>query len=280
MTKAFGTCGLGLRREFLHELITVDPKPIDFLEVAPENWLDIGGKRAKLFNAYAEAYPIICHGLSLSLGAIAPINTEFVKRLKKFFTEYNTLLYSEHLSYCSDEQGQLYDLIPMPFTEEAVHYVANRVKQVQDILQQRIALENISYYACLDTQLSESEFINAVITEADCLLLLDINNIYVNSVNHGYDANQFLASMPGDRVAYCHIAGHWQKTADLIIDTHGDTVIEPVWQLLDRAYQYFGLLPTLLERDHDVPPLDEILREVERIKSAQAAYQQETVYHA
>jgi len=280
LANTIGPCGLGLRREFLSELLDLKPQPVDFLEVAPENWLGLGGKRAKWFRAYTERYPVICHGLSLSIGGPTPIDTHFVKRLKHFFDTHNIRFYSEHLSYCSDTQGQLYDLMPMPFTEEAVHYIAGRVKQVQDILEQTIALENVSYYACLPGEMSEVDFINAVLEEANCLLLLDVNNIYVNSINHGYDANHFLKQMPKARIAYLHIAGHWQKAPDLIIDTHGDAIIEPVWQLLQQTYEQFGLIPTLLERDSEIPELTELLAEVEKIKGIQADFQtqQEVVY--
>ncbi|MCF6775174.1 DUF692 domain-containing protein [Thiotrichales bacterium 19X7-9] len=272
---SLGYCGLGLRNEFLEDLLYLNPKPIDFLEVAPENWLDIGGKRGKLFKAYSEQYPIICHGLSLSIGGLQPIDVTFVQRLKQFFQTHKIQFYSEHLSYCSDEYGQLYDLMPMPFTEEAVSYIAKRIIQVQDILEQQIALENVSYYAKMPGRLTEAEFINAVIEEANCLLLLDVNNIYVNSVNHNYDPLIFLQEMPKENIAYFHVAGHWQKSFDLIIDTHGDKVIEPVWSLLDKAYEQFGLVPTLLERDNDVPKLHELLSEVDDLKKIQYAYQKE-----
>ena len=280
LASTLGPCGLGLRREFLSELLDLKPQPVDFLEVAPENWLGLGGKRAKWFRAYTERYPVICHGLSLSIGGPAPIDTDFVQRLKGFFKSHGIQFYSEHLSYCSDTQGQLYDLMPMPFTEEAVHYIAKRVKQVQDILEQPIALENVSYYASPPGEMNEADFINAVLEESNCLLLLDVNNIYVNSINHDYDADHFLKQMPKERIAYLHIAGHWQKAPDLIIDTHGDAIIEPVWQLLQQTYEQFGFIPILLERDSDIPELTELLAEVEKIKMIQGAFQtqQEIVY--
>ncbi|MCF6766063.1 DUF692 domain-containing protein [Thiotrichales bacterium 19S3-7] len=270
-----GICGLGLRPELLDSLIQLDTKPVDFLEVAPENWLGVGGRKGKYFQSYTEIYPVICHGLSLSIGGIAPIDIAFVKRLKQFFDTHQIQFYSEHLSYCSDDYGQLYDLMPMPFTEEAVSYVAKRVKQVQDILERPIALENVSYYAKLPGDLTEADFINAVLEESNCLLLLDINNIYVNSVNHDYDPLMFLSQMPKDKIAYFHIAGHWQKSPNLIIDTHGDRVIEPVWNLLNKAYDEFGLLPTLLERDNDIPELAELLDEINHLKKIQMIYQKE-----
>ena len=194
--------------------------------------------------------------------------------------EHQIKLYSEHLSYCSDD-GHLYDLLPIPFTEEAVHYVAARVRQVQDILEQKIAIENASYYTVIHKEMEEIDFINAVLEEADCELLLDVNNIFVNSVNHNYDAEAFLKQLPGERIAYAHIAGHYYEADDLIVDTHGADVITPVWDLLDSAYQTFGVFPTLLERDFNLPPISELLQEVDLIHQAQyKAEQQAEVVNA
>lgn len=264
-----GACGLGIRQPFLEDLLDTKPKPINFVEFAPENWMQVGGKRSALLQQYAERYPLVCHGLSLSLGSLAPLDTEFVGNLKRFLDRYSVAFYSEHLSYCSDEAGQLYDLLPIPFTEDAVKQVAKRIRQVQDQLERKIAVENVSYYLAQDGELSEGEFINAVLQEADCLLLLDVNNVYVNSVNHHYDPQDFLASIHKEKIVYLHIAGHWQKQPDLIIDTHGDAIIEPVWQLLKETYQHCGVLPTLVERDNDIPELNEILKEITQLKNVQ-----------
>ena len=159
--------------------------------------------------------------------------------------------------------------MPLPFTEEAVHRAASRIRRTQDILGYRIAVENVSYYVAPSRELSEIEFLNAVLTEADCLLNLDINNIYVNSINHGYDAKAYLGSILGDRIGYAHVAGHHYEVENLRIDTHGADVIDPVWELLGRTYELFGVFPTLLERDFDVPTLDTILLEVDRIAGIQ-----------
>ena len=178
--------------------------------------------------------------------------------------------YSEHLSYCADD-GHLYDLMPIPFTEEAVAYVAERIERTQDILGRRLAVENVSYYCAPGAEMTEIEFITAVLERADCELLLDINNIYVNSVNHRYDATAFLKALPAERIAYGHTAGHYNEAEDLIVDTHGADVIDPVWTLLGEAYDHFGVFPTLLERDFNFPPLDELLLEVDRIGELQEA---------
>ncbi len=260
--------GLGLRRSFLDSLQANLPEAIHFLEIAPENWMNMGGLFAKQLRSLSDRHPFVAHGLSLSIGAPAPLDIEFVKNLKKFLDKHNILIYTEHLSYCSDD-GHLYDLMPIPFTEEAVHYVAARVRQVQDILERRIALENISYYAAPGKHMDEIDFINAVLEEADCDLLLDVNNIYVNSINHRYDASAFLKALPGHRIAYMHVAGHYEEEQDLMIDTHGADVIDPVWALLASAYQHFGVAPTLLERDFNIPPLEELLEEVLKIERIQ-----------
>ena len=244
------------------------PTEVDFLEVAPENWIGVGGRLGLEFRKITEQYPFIGHGLSLSIGSPSPLDETFLFRLKRFLDEHNFRCYTEHLSYCSDD-GHLYDLMPIPFTEEAVHYVASRIRRVQDILERRIAMENISYYAAPGKELEEIDFINAVLTEADCDLLLDVNNIYVNSINHRYDAVGFLKSLPAERVVYFHMAGHFDEAEDLKIDTHGAPVIGPVWSLLETAYEHFGVVPTLLERDFNIPPLPELLSEVSHIRGLQ-----------
>jgi uncharacterized protein (UPF0276 family) len=267
--------GLGLRRALLGPLQAYDPEVtgeiVSFMEVAPENWINVGGQKRKFFRYFTERFPFVCHGLSLSIGGPTPLDQTFIHKLRQFMDEFKIRAYSEHLSYCTDD-GHLYDLMPIPFTEEAVRYVAGRIKQVQDMLGQRMAIENVSYYAAPGAELSEIEFINAVIIEADCDLLLDVNNIYVNSVNHRYDPVEFLQGLPGDRIAYGHIAGHYNEAEDLIVDTHGADIIGDVWDLLDKAYELFGVFPTLLERDFNLPPVRELLTEVQKIKHIQAKW--------
>ncbi|MGB5624627.1 MAG: DUF692 domain-containing protein [Woeseiaceae bacterium] len=260
--------GLGLRRPIADKLMADPPGDVDFMEVAPENWIHVGGALAKKLRFFTERYPFLIHGLSLSIGAPSPLNERLVRDIKDFMAEHDIRMYSEHLSYCGDD-GQLYDLMPIPFTEEAVTYVAERVRRVQDIIEQRIALENVSFYAPIDASLSEKEFLLAVLQESDCDLMLDINNIVVNSINHGYDANAFLKDMPADRIRYFHLAGHYVEAPDLRIDTHGSAVDDQAWKLLEEAYAQFGPVPTLLERDFNFPPMDELLDEVRRIKQLQ-----------
>ena len=260
--------GLGLRRAIIDKLMSGPPADVDFMEVAPENWIHVGGALGKKLRFFTERYPFVIHGLSLSIGSPAPLDEKLLLDIKQFIKEHNIRCYSEHLSYCSDD-SHLYDLLPIPFTDEAVDYVAARIRRVQEILEMRIAIENVSFYAPTDTSLSESEFVNAVVREADCDLLLDINNIVVNSINHRYDARDFMLAMPADRVRYFHIAGHHVEAEDLRVDTHGDPVGDLAWDLLAEAYRHFGVVPTLLERDFDFPPMHELLDEVRQIKRLQ-----------
>ena len=265
--------GLGLRREKLDEMLVSDLSPVDFMEVAPENWINVGGSFGKKFRQFTEKFDFVCHGLSLSIGSPAPLDEDFVKDVGAFIKTHDIKHYSEHLTYCSDD-GHLYDLLPIPFSEEAVHYVAERIRRVQDILQQEISMENASYYTpAPGKEMEEIEFINAVLEEANCGLLLDVNNIYVNSVNHCYDPIDFLKQLPAERIRYAHIAGHYNEDKDLIVDTHGADVIDPVWDILHKAYQHFGVFPTLLERDFNIPAVPELLDEVRQIVTIQNKWQ-------
>ncbi|MFS1525677.1 DUF692 domain-containing protein [Microbulbifer sp. 2304DJ12-6] len=267
--------GLGLRRSMMGEKLQSDA--VDFLEVAPENWIGVGGRYGRWFREYTERFPFMLHGLSLSIGASEPLDMELVGSVKQFIREHDIRCYSEHLSYCSD-QGHLYDLLPIPFTSEAVMHVAERIRIVQDVLGERIAMENVSYYAAPGQEMSELAFLKAVLAEADCDLLLDVNNIYVNAINHRYDSLEFLRGLPTKRVRYIHVAGHYDEADDLKVDTHGAPVIDPVWQLLDKAYEIHGVMPTLLERDFNIPPLPELLEEVGQIKAIQASHLVEENY--
>ena len=274
--------GLGLKRELIPQIQQLfnDPNKqpnqessianINFLEIAPENWINAGGKYAEQLDWFTERYPIVCHGLCLSLGGPDPLNIGFLKQVKSFLSTHKIPLYTEHLSYCSDIQqgkaGYLYDLLPIPFTEEAIKYVAARIRQTQDILEQKIAIENASFYVAAPiSTMDEITFLNAVISEADCNLHLDINNIYVNSVNFGFNSSEFLRKIPAERIVYSHIAGHYQESENLLIDTHGVDVIDPVWALLEQAYALFGTFPTLLERDTNIPPLRKLMGEINKI---------------
>jgi uncharacterized protein (UPF0276 family) len=248
---------------------------VDFLECAPDNWIGVGGRFGEALSELSRRFPLSCHGLSLSLGGPEPLDVPFLKQTRTFLERHRVALYSEHLSYCTDE-GHLYDLIPIPFTEEAVKHVAARIRQAQDVLGRRIAVENVSYYAAPFQALSEIDFICAVLEEAGCDLLLDVNNVFVNACNHSYDAYDFLGRLPARRIASYHIAGHYDQAADLKIDTHGAPVKDDVWSLLAEAYRRFGARPTLLERDFNFPPLADLLNETDRIRACQRATGAET----
>ena len=260
--------GIGLRRSMLPGLREDLPDQVDFMEVAPENWIGVGGALGRQFRYFTERFPFLTHGLSLSLGGPSPLDEDYLLKLKGFLDDHQVRAYSEHLSYCTDD-GHLYDLMPIPFTEEAADYVAGRIARTQDILERRIAVENVSYYAAPGKEIEEIDFLKAVLEKADCDLLLDVNNIYVNSINHNYDAEEFLKALPGERIMYFHIAGHYVEAEDLRVDTHGADIIDPVWSLLETAYDAFGVIPTLLERDFNIPPLPELLKEVDQIHSLQ-----------
>ena len=261
--------GLGLRRALIGPLQAAAPGDFDFLECAPDNWIGVGGPLGDKLAILSSRHPLSCHGLSLSLGGPDPLDTDFLRRTRDFLERHHVALYSEHLSYCSAD-GQLYDLLPIPFTDEAVHHVAGRIRDVQDALGRRIAVENVSYYAAPFQSLVETDFVNAVVAEADCDLLLDVNNVFVNAINHGYDARAFIDAMPTDRIASIHVAGHYDEADDLKVDTHGAAVKDDVWDLLAHAYRRHGVRPTLLERDFNFPPLAALLDEVERIRALQA----------
>lgn len=263
--------GLGLRRSLLGSLQAALPGTFDFLEAAPENWIGVGGALGDAFAELASRHPVVCHGLSLSLGGPAELDETFLRKLRSFLDAHRVPIYSEHLSACGDSRGQLYDLLPLPFSPEAVKHVSTRIRRTQDILGRRIAVENISYYAAPFKAMDEIDFINAVLREADCDLLLDVNNIVVNATNHGYDASTFLRALPGERVAYIHVAGHYDEAADLKVDTHGAAVSDPVWALLAEAYAVYGRRPTLLERDFNFPPFEELADELGHVRRHLAA---------
>jgi uncharacterized protein (UPF0276 family) len=268
--------GLGLRRALLgplaqHGFPAAAGSPaaaIDFFEIAPENWINVGGALGRQLRRFTERHAFACHGLSLSLGGPEPLDETLLIKIRRLLDAHGIALYSEHLSYCSDD-GHLYDLMPIPFTRAAVDWCAARIRRTQDLLGRRIAVENVSYYAAPGREMDEADFLREVLRAADCDLLLDINNIHVNSVNHGYDAAAFLDAMPGERIACYHVAGHYDEEPGLKIDTHGAPVIDPVWTLLERAYARFGVRPTLLERDFNFPPLTELVAELDHIRALQ-----------
>lgn len=259
--------GIGFRKDFAEEFLTGSVLKPGFVELAPENWMKIGGYWKKKLNQLAEMYPITSHGLSLSIGSPEELDMEFLKNVKQFLKEYNVEIYSEHLSFSKCDNAHLYDLLPIPFREDAVKHVAERIKQVQDYLGRQIAIENVSYYTPVAAEMDEATFITNVVEEADCKLLLDVNNVYVNAFNHNYDAKTFIDNLPLERVAYIHMAGHTKVAPDLIIDTHGEAIIDPVYKLFDWTLDKINPVPVLLERDFNIPELDELQSELNSLKA-------------
>lgn len=259
--------GLGFRRDLTDDLLSLEAmdRPA-FIELAPENWVNLGGYWGKILKSVAEKYPITCHGLSLSIGSPDELNWKFIGEIKSFLKEYNISIYSEHLSYSQCNNAHLYDLLPIPFREDAVKHIVQRIKQVQDFLEMPLALENVSYYTSVAAEMSEAEFISAIVNESGCNLLLDVNNVYVNAFNHNYDAKQFIDQLPLEKVSYIHMAGHEQVADDLIIDTHGQAIITEVYELFDWTIDKIQAVPVLLERDFNFPEIKEILSEVNHLE--------------
>jgi uncharacterized protein (UPF0276 family) len=274
--------GLGFRREIAESILTCEQGRPSFVEFAPENWMGLGGASRKVLDRVVERFPITCHGLSLSLGSPESLDWTFLRQLKAFFQEIPVHIYSEHLSYSKCDNAHLYDLLPIPFCEEAILHVAERIRQVQDFLGRQIAIENVSYYSSVRPEMDELSFLTAVLQESDCLLLLDVNNAYVNAFNHGYDAKGFIEKLPLHRVAYMHMAGHEQRFEDLIIDTHGNPIIDSVYALFEWTVGRLPRkVPVLLERDFNFDnflQIQEELSALQKIVDKQWVRDEQSVY--
>jgi len=264
------TAGLGFRRDLIPALQQGVPADIGFFELAPENWAGVGGRSAQVLRSFTERFPFVCHGLSLSLGGPGALDEDLLRRTRDFMRTHGITLFTEHLSWCADD-SHLYDLLPIPMTEDAVRWTAERILRAQDILGMRIGVENASTYITPPgSDMSEPQFVRAVVEQADCLLHLDVNNVYVNSCNFGFDAHTYLQQLPLERTAYLHVAGHFVEDDGLVVDTHGSEVTDPVWQLLREAYARIGhAVPTCLERDFNIPELGTLTQEVAQIARIQ-----------
>ncbi len=260
--------GIGYRKDFAEEWDEHhNTLEVDFIEVAPENWINVGGYWKQLLDKKLQHYPLFVHGLSLSIGSPDELDQNFLKQLKEFLNQTNAKFYSEHLSFAKCDNAHVYDLLPIPFTEAAVKHIARRVKQVQDFLERPLVLEIVSYYSPIAAEMKEIDFINAVLEESNCLLLLDVNNIYVNGFNHQYDPKTFIQQLPKERVAYLHMAGHLKVDEDLIIDTHGEPIIDPVYELFEYTLNWLQKpVPVLLERDFNIPELHELQSEINQLR--------------
>ena len=259
--------GIGFRRDFADELIEGSVIKPDFVELAPENWVGLGGNWKKMLNQVAEKYPIFTHGLSLSIGSPDELDWDFLKQIKSFLKEYDVKIYSEHLSYSKCNNAHLYDLLPIPFRHDAVNHIVNRIDAIQNFLERKLVLEIVSYYSPVAAEMDELTFINSIVTKSGCNLLLDVNNVYVNAFNHKYDTKSFISGLPLSEVAYIHMAGHEQVSEELIIDTHGEAIIEPVYDLFNYTINLVDNVPVLLERDFNIPEMHELQIEIERLKT-------------
>lgn len=259
--------GIGFRKDFSEEFLEEGLLTPSFVEVAPENWMGIGGYWKKVFDKVAEKYPVTLHGLSLSIGSPEDLDYSFLKEVKEFIERYDVKVYSEHLSFSKCDNAHLYDLLPIPFRKDAVAHISDKIKKVQDYLGMPLVMEIVSYYTPVAAEMKEYEFINAVVEKSGCKLLLDVNNVYVNSFNHNYDAQHFIDQLPMDRVAYIHMAGHEQVADDLIIDTHGQPIITPVYDLFDYTVAKMPFsVPVLLERDFNIPEMQELQKEMNHLE--------------
>ena len=257
--------GLGLRPSHYPDILAQRPD-VDWFEALTENYLVPGGKPLYFLEQVRALYPVVLHGVSLSIGASEPLDLDYLRQVKTLATRIDAAWVSDHLCWTGAHGINLHDLMPLPYTEEAVHHVANRVRQVQDILGRQLLLENVSSYVTYRaSQLSEWEFLSAIAEAADCLILLDINNIHVSAFNHSFNPHDYLNGIPIARVRQFHLAGH-QNQGDYIIDTHDQPVIDAVWELYAAALRRFGPVSTMIERDDNIPPLDELLTELDQAR--------------
>jgi len=248
---------------------------VDWFEIISENYMVEGGKPLDYLSRIREHYPMVMHGVSMSIGSTEPLNFDYLKQLKALIQQVEPAWFSDHLCWSGIDGERLHDLLPLPYTEEALNHVVERVKQVQDFLGRRILLENVSSYVSYkESTLSEWEFFRAVAERADCLMLLDVNNIYVSSFNHEFDPLDYLDAIPPGRVQQIHIAGH-RNYGDYIIDTHDEPVIDPVWELYRQALRRLGPVSTMIERDDNIPPLAELLAELDQARSIAASVSNE-----
>lgn len=261
--------GLGLRVDHYETILNSEPA-IDWFEIISENYLVPGGKPLHYLDRIRERYPLVMHGVSMSIGSTDPLNRDYLKQLKELARRIEPAWISDHLCWTGVHGTNLHDLLPLPYTEETIEHVAARICEVQDFLGRRMLIENVSsYLSYTQSQLTEWDFLTAVCERADCLLLFDVNNVYVSSVNHGFDPLDYLNGIPAERVQQIHLAGH-EDHGRYIIDTHDHPVPDPVWDLYAQALRRFGPVSTMIERDDNIPPLDELIAELDRARGIAA----------
>lgn len=253
--------GLGLRTDH-YDAILADKPPIDWFEIITENYLVPGGKPHFYLEKIRELYPMVMHGVSLSIGSVDPLDWNYLQQVKTLAKKIKPSWISDHLCFTGLHGKNTHDLLPLPYTDEAINHVVNRIQQVQEFLGQRILIENVSSYVNYhQSNMTEWDFLNTICKQADCLLLLDINNIYVSSINHNFDPADYLKAISAENVWQIHLAGH-SNMGDYIIDTHDNDIVRPVWNLYETALQRFGPVSTMIERDDNIPPLDTLLAEL------------------
>jgi uncharacterized protein (UPF0276 family) len=271
--------GLGLRTTHYTDFLET-PQPVDWLEIISENYMAPGGKPLHVLNAIRERYPIAMHGVSLSIGSVKGVDPTYLKCLQKLMHQVKPLWVSDHLCWGSIHGRVLHDLLPLPYSEEALEVVVRNITHVQDVLGRRLVLENVSSYLEFHaSSMTEWEFLREVCERADCLLLLDVNNIYVSSVNHGFNPYSYIDHMPARRIQQIHLAGH-EDHGTHIIDTHDHPVTDPVWALYRHACVRFGNVATMIERDDRIPPLTELLTELDQARSIASSVNDNTVRQA
>jgi len=265
MTDHFLGFGLGLRTQHFHDVLETEPD-LDWFEVISENFMVAGGKPRYYLQQIRERYPMVMHGVSMSIGSTDPLDQNYLKNLRQLANDIQPEWISDHLCWTGVEGLNSHDLLPMPYTEEALDHVASRIRQVQDFLGRQMLIENVSsYLSYAESQLTEWEFLAEVAERADCLILLDVNNIYVSARNHNFNPDDYLKGIPVDRVRQFHLAGH-SDYGDYVIDTHDHPVVDPVWELYGKALQRFGAVSTMIERDDDIPPLNELIAELDQAR--------------
>lgn len=275
-TQSYLGYGLGLRKEH-YDTILRDSPTIDWFEILSENYMIAGGKPLYYLDKLRERYPMVMHGVSLSIGSTDPLNEEYLLQLKTLARRVTPAWISDHLCWTGVNNTNTHDLLPLPYTEETIRHVAERVSLVQDYLGQQILLENVSsYVAFKDSEMTEWEFIREIVERADCLILLDINNIYVSAFNHKFDPYAYLDGIPVERVRQFHLAGHIQEE-DMIIDTHDHPIADLVWDLFTAAVRRFGYVSTMIERDDNIPALQELLTELDQARQIAEAVHREQV---
>ncbi len=271
-SKPFLGFGLGLRAEHYQEIIELQPKQIDWFEIISENYMVEGGKPLYFLDKIRQDFPMVMHGVSMSIGSTDPLNFDYLKKLKILMKRVEPKWFSDHLCWTGVDHKNMHDLLPLPYTEEAVKHIANRISQVQDYLGRQMLIENLSsYITYTHDAMSEWEFLTAVCEKADCNILLDVNNIYVSSFNHHFDPMDYLRGVPAERVWQHHLAGH-QNNGNLIIDTHDEPVIDPVWDLYAQTAELLGPVSTMIERDANIPPLAEVLAELDQARAIAAPF--------